>query len=197
MVWPRSEAYKSQRSTADTPFRQLCICTWSGFGFVHRASALKLYIANLDYNTVFTELLKVSKYYNQCNFLPYCIIGFKNYQSFHYRTHVTRLPSVNRMKENGSQTSRNCWSQVFLQKLVGNPVRKKGTQERQGVKGCKQHAVLGATQHANIPRARRADIGTGKKQSHAEVLWVWRVCSAHHQQYSICNLRHSSYKKRI
>ena len=55
LVWPRSEAYKS-RATADTPsFQQFCICTWTGFGFVHRssigpASALKLYIANLDYN---------------------------------------------------------------------------------------------------------------------------------------------------
>ena len=88
LVWPRSEAYKSRRATADTAsFQQLCICTWSGFGFVHRPSVLKLYIANLDYNTVFSELLKVSKYYSQCNFLLYSIIGFKNYQSFHYRTH--------------------------------------------------------------------------------------------------------------
>ena len=39
------------------------------------------------FKTEFSELLKVSKYYNQWNFLLYCIIGFKNYQSFHYRTH--------------------------------------------------------------------------------------------------------------
>ena len=47
---------------------------------------LKVALRSL-YNTVFSELLKVSKYYNQCNFLLYCIIGFRNYQSFHYRTH--------------------------------------------------------------------------------------------------------------